>query len=488
MELKADPQRPFAVRGFHLDLRVQVITPEALRALIDRLAELRFNLLILEWEATFPYERHPTISNRYAYSPEKVSELVHYAIERGLEVVPLQQCFGHVEYILRHPRYAHLRESRDLLSQVCPCRIEASRNLFSELFEDLIAYHPGRYFHIGGDETRLLGHCPMCAKVVEEKGVSFLYGTYLREMIALVRKLGRIPMLWADIILRHPEQADLLPRDAIFIDWNYGWPTNRFGESEPLQRLGFQFWGATALRSNPDNYALTCWERHLRNFREFIPFSRQRGDEGIILTSWSTSGEYDYFQDSEGHVAEIIPRRRVYPLSGFDLLLKAFHDSVFGDPLIPSASLVRQYATTHFGLSPSDAETLVSILLRPRMELAAKSPPVDVVERAQAEEQQLAAIHPESNEKDWRHFVLMARLEAHHLALRQIEDESQNPKFDRGRRGALSARLRPLIEATEALDNEFRKLQRGYLPDNEIEEEIRYRRHFFDDLHTRLSR
>ncbi|MFR6033300.1 MAG: hypothetical protein ACLUKN_09085 [Bacilli bacterium] len=30
----------------------------------------------------------------------------------GIDVIPLQNCFGHCEYILRHDRYINLREDR----------------------------------------------------------------------------------------------------------------------------------------------------------------------------------------------------------------------------------------------------------------------------------------------------------------------------------------------------------------------------------------
>ena len=42
----------FAVRGFHVDLRIQVMTMDALKALADELAAFGMNTLVMEW-------RHP---------------------------------------------------------------------------------------------------------------------------------------------------------------------------------------------------------------------------------------------------------------------------------------------------------------------------------------------------------------------------------------------------------------------------------------------
>jgi hypothetical protein len=82
---------------------------------------------------------------------------------------------------------------------------------------------------------------------------------------AIVRDLGKRPVLWADMVLKHPEALDELPRDIIFIDWNYGWALDRFG-SDPriLIEHGFEVWGSPALRSNPDNYFLLGRDRKIQ--------------------------------------------------------------------------------------------------------------------------------------------------------------------------------------------------------------------------------
>jgi hypothetical protein len=45
----------FKVRGFHIDLRTQVMTLPALKAFAKELSEFGINTIVMEWEATFPY-------------------------------------------------------------------------------------------------------------------------------------------------------------------------------------------------------------------------------------------------------------------------------------------------------------------------------------------------------------------------------------------------------------------------------------------------
>ncbi|MFR5757835.1 MAG: hypothetical protein ACLUE2_05275 [Bacteroides cellulosilyticus] len=110
--------------------------------------------------------------------------------------------------------------------------------------------------------------------------------------------MGKKPIIWADIILMHPEAVQELPKDLIYVDWNYGWEPDRFGKLDNLLKLGVKMWGAASLRSAPDNTYLTQWMKHFNNLATFLPFARAHGYEGMIETSWSTSGTYGFHYDN----------------------------------------------------------------------------------------------------------------------------------------------------------------------------------------------
>ncbi|MEO8206927.1 MAG: family 20 glycosylhydrolase, partial [Chthoniobacterales bacterium] len=148
--------------GFHIDLRVQAMPIQALRRQAKELAAMGYNTLMVEWEGTYPFKKHAVISNKYSYTRKEIAEFIRDCKTWGLDVIPLQQCFGHVEYILQHARYAGLREDNRDLCQLCPCKTEEALKVFSEIFSDIAAMHPSPFIHIGGDETYLLGNCPQC--------------------------------------------------------------------------------------------------------------------------------------------------------------------------------------------------------------------------------------------------------------------------------------------------------------------------------------
>ncbi len=51
--------KDFAIKGFHLDLRIQVMKMDALKKFAKTLSEDGINTLVMEWEGTFPFEKHP---------------------------------------------------------------------------------------------------------------------------------------------------------------------------------------------------------------------------------------------------------------------------------------------------------------------------------------------------------------------------------------------------------------------------------------------
>ena len=76
-------KQEFAIRGFHLDLRSEVMTMPALKAFAKELADLKINILVMEWEATFPYEQNATLTNKYAYKPQEIKDIIQYCANLG---------------------------------------------------------------------------------------------------------------------------------------------------------------------------------------------------------------------------------------------------------------------------------------------------------------------------------------------------------------------------------------------------------------------
>lgn len=483
----------FKVKGFHLDLRIQVMTPKALKEFARELSSLGLNTLVMEWEGTYPFNKHATISNEYSYTREEIKDFISYCESLDIQVIPLQQSLGHVEYILRNPRYSFLKEDRKDISQLCPMEIDESTSLFKDLFTDLAALHNSEYIHIGGDETYLLGHCEECQKKVEEEGKSKLFVDYMKTIAQIVIDLGKKPVMWADIILKYPEAAEQLPEETIFVDWNYGWKINHFGDIASLQELGFSFWGAPALRSHPDNWYGTNWPVHFKNQKEFIPYARKSNYEGMIMTSWSTSGVYGFTWDVGYDVIDMVQIRNTYPLSGFRILMASFAEALNSTDPIDPETFVQEYARKRFGLGKEDADILWEFFSRP-MELIQNGKPVksESIEQMQKEfsviRDQLVQLKPSRNEKEFAHFKLMADLRMHYLDFKIIESKYNSPNFSTEEAPKLLEDLEAVFEDAKELDKRFFELNKGFLYEAEIEEQNEIRIEPVQVLYNRLAK
>ncbi len=484
----------FAVRGFHLDLRIQVMTMPALKNFALRLSQSGINTLIMEYEATYPFEKHPMIPNRYAYTKKEIEDFVAYCGHLGIDVVPLQQSFGHVDYILRNNRYAALREDEKDWSQVCPSQVAGDSALFTDLFTELAATHPSKYFHIGGDETHLLGHCPLCKKKAAEEGISRLYIDHIKMLCAIVIKLGKRPVLWADIALKYPDAIKLLPKETIFVDWNYGWDMNNFGNHEKLVQSGYEIWGAPSLRSHPDNYFLTQWEKHFNNIRTFVPACRQLGYKGMVMTSWSTSGEYSTIYESESGIIDLYAIRRVYPLTGFNMLLAAYAKSLQSTAPLDIDAFVQSYCMKNYGFDKAQAQKFWVALKTAPYEIkngtvsGAGISVTQLLDSALLSEKTINALTPVRNSTEYEQYKVMASARVLYLTYQNIENQANSNSFTAADVALVLPRLRKLLAATDKLNDRFTRLNQSYYYPSEIAEENRLRKVKATLLYNRLTR
>jgi len=509
---KTSKSDDFSVVAYHVDLRVQIMPMPTLKALAKEISTLGFNTLIMEWEATYPYKQHSIISNRYAYSREEVTEFINYSEGLGLDVIPLQQSLGHAEYILMHERYAYLRADKRNLSQIDPTRLDVARDFFTELYSDMLSTHQSQYVHIGGDETRILD-CKRCQEAWgddgEELGKSKLYVEYMTMISEIVIAQGKTPLLWADMILAHPDAIADMPKNVIYIDWNYGWKFDRFGENPRtlIKKYGLKFWGASSIRSSPDDYHVTSWSKHMKNQAVYVSYARESGFEGMVLTSWSTSGEYGY-EWFWPEVVEIFPLRQVYPHAypndAFRMNTLGFIEAVQQEKTFKPKDFAHQYAQRRFGLTAGESERLWNILTDESLnnKVSIGSSPLSgikglpdnkrVVSVTLAKVRELQAaltkIVPKKNPKEFAHYHLQIDFREYYLSFRQIQYLVQSTGFSEKNNLEAIKQLEQLLARSVELNKRFKKLFTGTLYDTEIERLNQYRNKKAILLHQRLTR
>ena len=282
------------LRAVHLDLKHHMEKLEYLAALPSRLAAFKINGLLLEIEDKFLYKSSPEVSAPIGFSAEELQELTHICRQYNVELMPLVQGLGHASYILKHPKYAALREKKGNFAEFCP-QLEGTYDVLFDLYEEVAQATEGtKYFHIGGDEAWLMGECPRCAKALRSKSKFELYETWLNRCSQKVRQLGRVPMVWDDMLIKDAaDDWSKLPRDLFYVRWNYranAAETNR-ELVERYSKSGLKVIVAAAVQTNDPSMPAYMAE-HFPNIAGWARSAAGAGLTGIVTTAWEDSGNH----------------------------------------------------------------------------------------------------------------------------------------------------------------------------------------------------
>lgn len=183
--------------GVHLDLKGMNFRPAYIPQYLADLASQKINTVIIEYEDVFPFrDLELTTDRSRVWSRATLQIFLREAKRHRLEIIPLQQCLGHLEYLLGWKRYRRFAENRNYPSTL---RLADSTaiNLVTCMLRQIIAAHPdSRYIHLGMDEAHAL---PDAAKRLGRDPLD-LFLDHLRVLLPVVETAGKKAMLWGSMI------------------------------------------------------------------------------------------------------------------------------------------------------------------------------------------------------------------------------------------------------------------------------------------------
>ncbi|MGE5741224.1 MAG: family 20 glycosylhydrolase, partial [Candidatus Aminicenantes bacterium RBG_16_66_30] len=212
---------PARLTGFHIDMNIAQFRGPYLRSALKALAAKGYNAIIWEVENNIRWETCPECVSPDAFTKAEFKDILAYSRSLGLEPIPLLQTIGHCEYVLKNERYKPLAEVPGRIDQYCPRNPEVVAFLTKWLEEYLDVFGPVRVFHLGADEAYTLGECPRCRAFAAEHSLSELYIDHINAMSWPLIDRGIRPVIWADMVLHHPEALDKLSRKIMLYDWLY---------------------------------------------------------------------------------------------------------------------------------------------------------------------------------------------------------------------------------------------------------------------------
>jgi len=271
------------MRGFHEDYgRDQLPTIEDHKRTIRALAQFKMNTHLWFIEPNhFVYEFDPDIGKAFdRFRFDEIREVVAYAKQYYVEVIPVVELLAHMEWTLNDPKYAHLAEVPGG-GTLCPTSDE-SFELVRRIVSEVAPAFEGRYFHCGLDESQAVGK-GRSADAVKARGYEQVYADYYTRLNDLVKSHGKQMIMYADIVLNHPGVLELLPDDIVMMYWNYS-EAERHGGLDKLSAEGVPVMSLSGLQDWVNVYPL--YQSSFRNIERLGVQSAEVGVLGYFVSSW----------------------------------------------------------------------------------------------------------------------------------------------------------------------------------------------------------
>ncbi|QYG93254.1 glycoside hydrolase [Iamia sp. SCSIO 61187] len=495
-------------RGFMLDIsRDRVPTRATLVRLVELCALARYTQLQLYMEHTFTYRDHREVwQDASPMTPAHLTWLDGLCSDHGIELVPNQNCFGHMARWLALPRYrdrAECPDGWDLFpgvtlppSVLAPTPENAAFAL--DLLAELLPSFRSRQVNIGCDEPFELGRGASADRVAAE-GRGPVYVEHVTRLVEPLVDRGYTVQIWADVLRAHPDLARRLPLGTVPVAWCYEAPPSDDrplalppGVAEVMDRLGTDastFSGFDPLVAPLADAGVPFWvaagtsgwsslvgriDNACANLVDAAETASAHGCGGYLVTDWGDNGHHQPPSVSfgplvfGGAVAWGLDANRDLPLA--DVLDR----HVFADPTGRMSAaldrLGRQWSRT--GQRAINGSPLSAALFPGEMHMVFGRPDRDAVRSVVAEVEtaiaDLARAAPGSDDGEItvRELTQAARM-ARHGAWRLLGDDGPSSQdladdmaalvegqlvswMDRSRPGGLSdslARLDPTLAA-----------------------------------------
>lgn len=275
------------VRAAHVVVRGLSVVES--QRLIDLIAISGFNTLILDARDNVRFKNFPGKVRDNAWSIDEYVQVINYAKERHLDVIPEIKLLTHQKQLfgVAHQELMFDKETYN------PNNGAVYDLLYRYLDEILGLVHPSA-MHIGHDEVNGV----YWAKGVLGIGVSMLPAELYHKDIMLLHgylsRKGVKTWMWGDMLISMTELPmmapyhlngvngyganvrKILPNDIVICDWHYTDEQNIFPSIDLFRKEGFVVLGATF--------------RNKKTIENFSRYASKQGAAGMIATTWFIPG------------------------------------------------------------------------------------------------------------------------------------------------------------------------------------------------------
>ena len=273
------------MRILHFDMKAMIPKADFMLKLLPEIAKMGYNALLVEFEDKFPYESIPEIVHPDAWNREEFTLFRDTAKKCGISIVPLVQCAGHLDYILKHDKFRHLREGdppRESTNEWCLHNAEEPFRIFSAMAKEIIEFFPdSTYFHIGADEYNCKVPCSRCQD--SNRFEQFL--DHVLNCTELVKNAGKKVVVWDDMFRKHDsEKLNSFLAQVVPCVWQYIGVNEEF--IKHMVQISPEVWGASKIQNDPRYRGLGAQDAVMTNVDDWADMTEKYKISGLVATIW----------------------------------------------------------------------------------------------------------------------------------------------------------------------------------------------------------
>jgi len=274
------------IRGITDDIsRGQISTVDNFKKIIRFCARYKMNVYSPYIEDVFLFKNHRALGEeRGALTAAEWKELDAYAKKYFVEMIPIFETLGHWENILIRPDYMKYGEFPG--AHTVNVSDEKAYALLDEMIGEIASAFSSPYFNIAADESWDVGLGANKERVAKSD-LATVHAEHYKRVFAIVKKYGKKPMMYGDIILEHPDILKKIPSDVVMVDWHYG-ASFDYPSPEIFRSAGFPYvvspavWNFTGPFPNYINTMMNIYYLNLDGYHN--------GSLGILCSNWNDFG------------------------------------------------------------------------------------------------------------------------------------------------------------------------------------------------------
>ncbi|MBB5057910.1 hypothetical protein HDF16_002616 [Granulicella aggregans] len=290
VEIEDWPSLPY--RGLMMDTSHGAVPKIAeVKRQLDLLARFKANQYFFYVEANLKLEGYPLLQQPSDWTKQDIAEIVAYARERHIDVVPCVELYGHLHDLFRQEKYSNEAALRHG-GEANPAHEEVQK-LLDDWLRQYAAIFPSPWIHLGFDEPFELERAG--SKAAGGVAPDVLWLRHLQHMAKLASDLGKRPLFWADIdegayiFNKYPGLAAGLPKNAIAVPWLYDARPSYDNLLDLFAASHVPILVASGI-SDWDNIA-PDFDSTFTNIDGFLAAGRKANVIGLLNTVWSDSAQ-----------------------------------------------------------------------------------------------------------------------------------------------------------------------------------------------------